>query len=174
MKKALAILLLIVFTFNMAGYFIAFKIQQLEVRKEIKQQIKLGVPEGELIRITVNAANKHEFEWEHAREFHYKGSMYDVIRKEVIDEATTIYYCINDTKESILFANLDEQVEQQMDTKNKNHPEKNLFKILSGIFFQPHNTKWILPQINIKINYHFSYNHSSPALAIASPPPKTV
>lgn len=157
------------------GFFFIFKIQQYHVRQEIKQHIKQGVPENELTLITVTPENESQLEWEHKKEFRYKGTMYDVVKKEIIDETTIIYYCITDKQETTLFANLDEQVKKNMDTKNEgNSPVKNLLKLLSNIYSKPQKNVWILFPTNMAINYEYSYHYSSPALDITSPPPKIV
>ncbi|HSH64278.1 MAG TPA: hypothetical protein VLB84_00420 [Bacteroidia bacterium] len=173
MKKASAILLLFVFTFNLVDFLLVFKVQQYQVRKQIKQLIKQGVPDDELVQISITSENHMQLDWKHEKEFRYKGTMYDIVKTEIIDDTTTIYHCVTDKQETALFANLDEQVRKNMDTKNNgNNPLKNSFKLLSNIYFQPQTHAWILPQINAVIKCEFSHFYSSPALDITGPPPK--
>ena len=173
MKKTSAILLLCIFSFNLVGLFFIFKAQQYQVRQEIKQHIKKGIPENELTQIIVTPENKNQLNWEHEKEFRYKSEMYDVVKKEIIDGTTILYYCIADNQETTLFANLDEQVKKNMNTKNNgNNPVKNLFKLLSNIYSLPQKYVWILFETNTANTYEYSYYYTSPLLDIASPPPK--
>ena len=53
MKKAAAIFLLGIFLFNTAGYFIAFKSVQYQIKKEIKAEIKKNINSDELTAIII-------------------------------------------------------------------------------------------------------------------------
>ena len=77
-----------------------------QARKEIKQQIKAGVPENQLYVISMPVGLEKKLEWLKSNEFRYKGSMYDVIRKE-IRGGKIYFHCINDVKEAALFKDLD-------------------------------------------------------------------
>lgn len=179
MKKIAAIILLFVFAFNLGGFFLVFKIKQYYVRQEIKHRIKQGVPDDELILITVTPAIQHklewEFEWEDEKEFRYEGMMYDVVKTEVIDETTIAYYCISDEQETTLFANLDEQVKKNRDINNDNTENDSLedmFKLLSDIYAQPQKDNTTFIQPNATTTFEYVSHYSSHSLDIASPPPK--
>jgi len=139
MCNAISILLLFVMLFQATGWLFIFEIQQCEIRREIKQQIKAGVPEQDLVllKISRNLEEKSNsiFQRIHEREFRYEGNMYDIIRREAHGD-TTWYYCLSDEKETQLFANLDELVKRDM---NQN-PERQqqigkLFHLLGSLFF---------------------------------------
>lgn len=121
--------MLSVFLYNQAGYFIAFKLEQYEVRKEIKQKIKNSVPGNELAVITVDRHNRGELIWlEEGREFLYRNQLYDVVRLETKGDAT-VFYCINDTQEEQLFAELDKHVRGQMETNSSDHKHSHEYTV---------------------------------------------
>ncbi len=106
------------------------------VRHEMKQRIKLGIPEEQrvVIRITQEIENDIEvFKRIHSREFRYKGEMYDVLSSETKGD-TTVYTCIHDVRESGLFNDLDRLVNQQV---NYNPKEKEN-KEFAASFFNQH------------------------------------
>ncbi|MDP4686739.1 MAG: hypothetical protein NWS53_07555 [Salibacteraceae bacterium] len=92
------------------GPWLIFKVQQFAVKSEIKQQIKAGIPDHDLVRIAIanawNTEDNDRIEWEHSKEFRFDGEWYDVVRTEAKPDST-IYFCIHDAKESHLFARLD-------------------------------------------------------------------
>jgi hypothetical protein len=175
LKRTSSILFLLIFSFNLVSFFFIFKVQQSLVRHEIKQFIKQGVPENELTLITVTSENENQLEWQRNNEFRYKGIMYDIVKKEIVNETTKIFYCVTDTQETKLFVNLEEQVKKNMDTKNNgNNPVKIMFKLMSNMYPHPKKEDWVLFQPKFIIKYEYIFHYSSPGLVIISPPPEIV
>ncbi len=113
MRSVVASALLLFMLLQAAGYLFVFEIQKLAIRREIKQQIKAGVPEDELVLLKFVAEKSDPaFQRVHEREFRYAGKMYDVVRQESRGD-TTWYYCIADEKETQLFANLEKMVARE-------------------------------------------------------------
>lgn len=157
MRVLPAISLLFLLLFQTASHLFVFKIQQYQIRKEIKRQIKAGVSEEELVLLKIPLALElspnNVFKRMEAHEFRYHGEMYDVVRQEQHGD-TTWYYCLWDEKESELFAELDEQVARQM---NQNPEQKQqqewLERLLQALYLTDTNHHLIL---------HFTNkNHSS-------------
>lgn len=173
MKKLIFIALTSIFLFNLGGFFIVFKYQQSAIRKEIKKQIKEGVPEDELTIIKQTSENFDELVWiKPKKEFTYKGTMYDVVRKTIEDNGDVTYYCINDTQETTLFVNLDNQVKKNMDARNNGkNPFQHFFQTL---FFVENSVNVSFDFLETKNDSHFYYSHnySSPAINIPGPPPR--
>lgn len=119
------------------------------VRHEMKQRIKAGVPEEDLVLLKIAKSeeeNSDVFERMHSREFRYNGQMYDVMRLE--DKGDTTYYtCIHDVKESKLFERLDSMV---LDELNKDEGEKSQREMMLNFF-----TKVYLPNYIPEIE-HFN------------------
>ena len=153
-----------------------FKVQQYQVKREIKQRIKKDVPTEELTTIVLTQQNSHEFDWEHEREFRYKGVMYDVVKKEIVNKTTTLLFCVTDKQETILFAKINEEVTKNMDTKNNgSHPLKNVFKLLSNIYFPHEEINFHLDVFQIKKSLtSYSCYYQIPFIDIANPPPELV
>lgn len=130
--------LLLIMLFQPLGYLAIFKVQQYQVRREIKQRIKAGVPEHELVLLKIPRALEEQpnssFQRIHSREFRYHGMMYDIVRQESHGDATW-YYCILDAKESGLFANLDELVKRET-AKNSRHKQQTerFYQLLNVLF----------------------------------------
>lgn len=100
-------------------------------RHEMKQFIKAGVPEEDRVILKIakqTESNLEIFEWEHSREFRYKGEMYDVLSREEHGD-TTYYSCIHDVKESGLFKELDDLVTRFMNEEDDSQQE-----FFSGFF----------------------------------------
>jgi hypothetical protein len=87
-----------------------FKSFEHKYKKEIKQLIKAGVPEKDLVRfkfhISIIKNVTHDFSWVKKNEFRYKNEMYDIVKTEF--NGDSVYYkCIHDFKESNLFSDFD-------------------------------------------------------------------
>lgn len=175
-KKTFAILLLFTLLFNAVGVVVLFKVQQYQVKREIKQRIKHHVPIEELTTIVLTQQNSNEFDWEHEREFRYKGVMYDVVKKESVNETTTLLHCITDSQETILFARLNDEVKKSMDSKNNgSHPIKNVFKLLSNIYFPSNEVTLNLDILLIKKPLtNYSCYYQIPFIGTTNPPPELV
>ncbi len=115
MRQFVAIALFSFMLLQTAGYLFVFKLQQQEIRQAIKQQIKAGVPEDELVLFKIpKALSQTRAFWSiPEREFRSNGVMYDVVRQEARGD-TTWYYCLSDEKETQLFAHLDEAVKRDV------------------------------------------------------------
>jgi hypothetical protein len=115
LKKALALFFLVIFLFNSLGYFIAFRLNQLDIHNQMRSEILGKTPDSKLIQIYETPQNKSEIAWLEDREFSYKGGLYDVVRSEKNTNGSTIYFCLNDAKEEELFSQLGENITNQLD-----------------------------------------------------------
>lgn len=169
MRKTVSILLLLLFAYTTGGYYFAFKILQLQVRSEIKEEMKNSLNESELEIITVPASKMSELRWTRpGKEFVYKNKMFDVVKKQE-KNGTTSFFCLNDKKEERLFANLDEYVRKN--TTRNNKVKNILAKNISNYFFEEIKT----PDSNYKAErLESSYKETYESLYSEShsPPPK--
>ncbi len=174
MKRTIAILLSVIILFQLTGFLIVFKVKQQAIRKEIKHLIKNGVPQNELIAIEFNSSNKLDFDWKHSREFSYKGSMYDIVRTDTINQNTFLFYCVNDIQEKQLFANLDKMVSSCFSEHSK-QTDKHID------FSQLLTLKYLAPDIGLlfsknnslffRVNY-LDHQYQSPFILSCEPPPQ--
>lgn len=109
MFRLLFILFTIAVVFNGPCVHIAFLSIRNNVRSEIKNDIKKGIPEAKLHCIRDNK----QLNWiEKNKEFRIGKHLYDVVKIKNID-GQRVYLCINDTDEDEIFASLDAAVDQQ-------------------------------------------------------------
>jgi hypothetical protein len=101
MKKLVAISLLALLTLPFAGTYLWLGHQTRQVKRTIKWQIANGLPDDQLVRISVTPDMAHLLRWEHSKEFEFRGEMYDVVRTEVSGD-TTHYHCWWDHEETAL------------------------------------------------------------------------
>lgn len=137
MKKVISIFLFGIFLFNMAGYFIAFKSFQYQIKKEIKAEIKKNVNPNELTTIVIDKKQINKIDWlEEGKEMYYNGKLYDVVRHTKNGTSIT-YYCINDKQEELLFANLEEHIATHIAANKpiKNQATKNLSNTVIKLYF---------------------------------------
>lgn len=137
MKKVISIFLFGIFLFNMAGYFIAFKSFQYQIKKEIKAEIKRNINPNELTTIVIDKKQTNKIEWlEEGKEMNYNGKLYDVVRLTKNDTSIT-YYCINDKQEELLFANLEEHIGAHVAANKpiKNQASKKLSNTVIKLYF---------------------------------------
>jgi len=138
MQHVLAISLLFSMLFQTAGHFFVFKIQQHQIRREIKQRIKAGVPETELVRFKFLAGKPDpDFQRVEEHEFRYAGKMYDIVRQESHGD-TTWYHCISDEKETQLFANLEDLVKKELVENPQHRKQIDELLRLSGTLYCSH------------------------------------
>jgi len=113
MKKAAAILVLMIIIFQMVGVFILFKVRQNHIKQEVKMLIKAGIPSSKLTILTFSTANNNDLRWVDDHEFVFNNQMYDVV-KTIEKESEIAYHCLPDTLETQLFKNLNKTVGNEM------------------------------------------------------------
>jgi hypothetical protein len=113
MKKAGSIFLLSIFLFNTMGYFIAFKISQVEIKQEIRKDIENGTTSNSVSEIVIGNSELASVNWVEDDEFEYNNERYDLVKKSEGGTSTT-FYCIKDSEESTLFSNMYEHVKNHV------------------------------------------------------------
>lgn len=94
-------------------------------------QIADGAGQNTLVRLAFTKAQATTaLEWEHSREFEYKGEMYDVVKAEEKGDSL-IYHCIWDKAETAINRQLDNLVRM---VSNNNPQNKQDFKLLLDFF----------------------------------------
>jgi hypothetical protein len=176
MRSVVAIALFLSMLFQAAGHFFVFKILQHETRRQIKQQIKAGVPKAELVLLEIpkdlEEKNNAVFQRIHERELRYNGCMYDIVRQENHGD-TTWYSCLSDEKETQLFANLDELVKQDM-AGNPQHRRQadELLRLLSVLYFNQKTEAFLIFLNAQKATPFFPFSLKTWDFSPATPPPE--
>ncbi len=174
MKNATAFFLLFIFSFNIGGAYVIFKIQQRHIRREIVHQIKKGISEKDLTSITVSSKNENQLIWKDHEEFRYKGMMYDIVRVEILDENTKVYHCISDSQETNLIAKYNKELKKKRKDKNNRTNLVKSIKYIEKINPLPQKEELAFSGNVIRPNFVYHDNYASLSLEILSPPPKQV
>ena len=96
LKKATTILILSVFIMSQIGHHLIFTLAKWNAKYIISQHLKSNIIDDLVEKIP----NSNAIHWEEKnKEFELSGQMYDVVKTEEVNNKT-IYYCINDQKES--------------------------------------------------------------------------
>jgi hypothetical protein len=163
LKRIISVILLFVFLYNIGGYYIWFKLEQINIKSEIQNTSEVKT----LTLITVSLHGKSDIIWtEENKEFIYHGEMFDVVKVKT-DNNSKYYYCINDKKEKQLIT----------DFIKKDCSQKKSENILQKVMDNKYQTKpfaLIVYNQPIIINYctlnnNYTFNSSD----IHSPPPKS-
>ena len=163
-----------IFIYNLFGYYIVFQLVQFQVRDEVKTRLKYSVPESDLVLISIDDGSDSLLIWvKPEKEFRYQGQMYDIVKLKKT-KFKTLYYCLQDFKESKLFEHLDRHINNYIahnpDQQNKT---KNLLNTMAKVFFIPKDMLWIMKESFFTINdTYYIQNYQSISLDIGHPPPK--
>ena len=176
MKRFIAIFLLIFFVFSQYGHFALFKLAQVDIRNEIKNEIKAGISDQKLLLIRLAVGNTSgettDFKWKGKNELWYKGGLFDVVKRHFQND-TLFLYCLNDKQEELLFANLGNLINCSSDYNNL---IKNLNKIINQkteqiIYFAFSGTQTVTT--GTPVTYFIPETYCSSARnEVPSPPPK--
>jgi hypothetical protein len=172
-KRVGAIIFLILFVGNSIGLFLAFNFQRFLIKCAVEIELAEGIPTDKLYQVTVVAENKGLLHWLEDREFNYRGVMYDVVQKKVLNQDTTIYYCWADSKETKLNAALDQFVKKNSDPiapskSDVQHP----FQLLSPPVFTLQKNIIAPHFFEPKLGWAYLHHYLPPFLSFPAPPPK--
>ncbi len=174
MKKAPAILLLILILYQLVGYYSIHQFQVYRVKKEVKKLVKNNIPQEQLTTIAISISEIDRIKWvKKDKEFIFEGEMYDVV-KAIKAGNTITFYCIADFKETALFAKLDDYVNDFIASNpNKRKQNSHIFGrfqfeylLQKQIVVTPKTTS------NNKLNPFSEIQAYMAFLNIESPPPK--
>lgn len=97
----------------------------------MKRKIKDGLSQEMMHHFKLSSKEYEQLDWVHSKEFRLKEEMYDVVHKETLSNDSVLLSCINDKQETLLFANLNEHIEQHFDIQKDGKPySKTLIKLL--------------------------------------------
>ena len=90
--------------------YTVFQFQKKKIKKEIKRRMIAGMDRDELILLSFSSIDLiNKLVWEHAKEFKYKGVMYDIESRESCGDIMH-YWCWKDDKETQLNKDLHQLV----------------------------------------------------------------
>ena len=156
------------------GYYLAFRLRQVELKKEVRAYLKSHTNDEHLTHFEVQLQDgtftDERFAWENETEFEYAGKMYDVIEK-IITGNSMVMHCLEDQKETELlkaFASM-----QNRETQHGKNRTASLLQIISTVYLPIQIT--CIPPPPIASTYNFkSYTSTlvERAADILTPPPQ--
>jgi len=159
----------------MSGYVFVFEIQKHFIKKDIKKLLLQYIPTGKLTVIKISPVNKNALIWTDLNEFRYKGIMYDIVKKENLNNGIINYYCITDNYETELFAKFDDYINNNIDRQSKNNSLfKNLFKLLTIQYLPSQKIRFTFSNNFQKLDSSFTFLYFPPGIEPQTPPPKYI
>lgn len=138
LKQVVNILFLGCLFIYMGGYWLADHYQIVAAKKEMRRRLAKEDSQYETVHFvfTLTGGNPVEqsFYWEDDHEFHFMGSMYDVITQTVIGDKLYIN-CIEDKHEKKLVEQLVKHTSRQQDQKKTSQHSASL--LISLVFIIP-------------------------------------
>ncbi len=134
MKKLFAILLLISFSVQIWGYHLYYKIQQRQVKNEVRSRLRNQEGDENAARFVFNTSLGEDkaLDWEEDHEFRYNGTLYDVIEKKSVDGKLYIR-CISDERETTLVNSYKGMLKDDFGNDSHKMPSP-LKKLFSALF----------------------------------------
>ncbi len=175
MKKLSIISLLVVFCFNMVGFYVLFGVQLFQVKNEMLGRLSSGVQQEELLHLKISSEERELLSFDDGKEFYYKGAMYDLVEKKRLDDGSLILSCYRDVEESALlmaFSNLLKTGRENH--KNKNSAFKVFFKTFPKINREQEDLKLAFLRPLKKGFFTTSSGYTAPRLEKEGPPPRQV
>ena len=122
LRKLFLIFLLIVFFFNIGGYYVPFLVIRFAIREKMDEQIKENnSSQNELTKLIFNRTdNSNQLVWtKDGKEFSYKDEMYDVVKIKH-EKDKIIYFCIKDKAENNLLESFVSLIKKNFGNDKKN------------------------------------------------------
>jgi hypothetical protein len=137
--------------------------------------LKKGVPKEELVQFTFSESEIADLTWLKKNEFQFQGSLYDVVRSSKQANGLTVFECISDSQEKVLFARLGQTISNNLGDDDHQTPVSNWFKLiklpylhtLEDITVVAFKYEVQIEFANAYANFFRSISHS-----IDSPPPQ--
>lgn len=119
-SNILGILLLFCFVAPVATTYAILQYQKKQIKREVKWRMIAGIDKNDLVLIKLTKEEQdRELVWEHAKEFEYKGEMYDIASTQIKGD-TSYFYCWWDYEET----QLNKQLKTLVDTAFGKNPTK--------------------------------------------------
>ena len=173
-RKTFTLFLLLIILVQVIGYYFAFRLRQVEVRREVYSYLKSHTSDKNLTHFQLRLINgqftDERFSWENENEFEFAGKMYDVIERTVTGN-NVVLHCLEDKKETELVKAFEET--QRSQTQQSKNRTASLLQILS-IMYLPVQVESVSPDSISAQHIFISYSSSviERATDILTPPPQ--
>lgn len=137
-RRIFSILILMIATWQVVGFFTYFEWEHYHIRKDIKRAMKHSVPENQLKNFEFTNKEIKNLTWIKSNEFKLNGRYYDVI-KRIPTKSGFHFKCIDDVQETALFQKLDESTAVNLNNSSSSSPLKHWLKLLKTPFVSDFN-----------------------------------
>lgn len=150
LEKHLGIFLLFSLIAPLAGTYTWLHYEKQQVRKEIKKRLIAGIDRSELVLIKLSRQKAEAaLEWEHEREFEYRGHMYDVVETRIQND-TFLYWCWPDNAETRLNKKLDRLLTGALEhDPQRRETERHVVQFFKSLYFVENS----LPAVTFNSGY---------------------
>ena len=165
------ILLVLVCFFSLCNY-LGYQIVRGKIRHDVKQKIKSGLDEQDLITFSFTKYELKKITWEKEDEFLFQGHFYDVVSKSNSD-GQVILKTIGDFQEENLFEELDELSKKELNNKNTGKSLSLLKQLTASKYiFHKHGNLNINFKDLTPINFQYLMLNSPYEKRNTTPPPR--
>lgn len=142
-------------------------------KKEVRESFKETLNKDDLVCFELTEQELQSLEWEHEREFEFKGNMYDIVHREQ-DGKKHFLWCYKDDFEKELKKKITHFLAFGFDNDiQKNDNQKKLAHFFSGLYFETFSLKIECLALSIKKVIPTSFKLINTHLSPIEPPPKT-
>lgn len=171
--SVLAILLVVCILMATVGRYVAVKVVQWDIRRDMAASIRAGLPEDNLVLIKIFTHQPpKDFVRVESHEFRYQGGSYDIVREEIIGDST-YFYCVYDERETALYANMDQHILDEMSHNPERQKQRaQLLENIPKFYFVKQNEKRLFlikfgsSQMDLMLPLHSQFSPQT-----STPPP---
>jgi hypothetical protein len=128
-RRIFSVLVLLIVTWQIVGFFTYFEWEHYHIRKDIKRALKQSVPENQLKEFDFTTKEMKNLTWIKSNEFKLNNHFYDVIERTYTRKGYHLK-CIDDVQETDLFQRLDESTAYNLSNSSSSSPLKHWMKLL--------------------------------------------
>lgn len=175
MRRIFSILVLLIITWQIVGFFTYFELEHYHIRKDIKRALKQTVPENQLKNFDFTKKEVKNLTWIKSNEFKLNGRFYDVVERTSTKNGFH-FKCIDDFQETQLFQNLEESTAYNLSNSSSSSPLKHWLKLLKT----PYDSDFFTIRIGNSFNlvedslmvFFYKFKDSTPYTPSVFTPPK--
>jgi hypothetical protein len=167
--SALVLLLLPILPFSAA--FTSLKWEKASLRRAVKERMMKTEDESSFVHLAfANEEMAEQLEWEHSREFEYRGEMYDVVRQETRNDSTffTLWWDTDETE-------LNRKLARLIETEEGGSEESPTQIALSNFKVVPPSSNEACVSLTLRNSSNYTpylEGYCGPFILLSSPPPE--
>ncbi len=169
------ILLFSVLAAPLLGGWVWLEVEKKLVKREVKHRMIEGLDVSELTRLVFTLYEAETaLEWEHAREFEYRGEMYDVVECFEKNDSV-VYLCWWDHEETALNRELRARVQQALqDDPSRQERQRVLVFFFKNLFLEKRVSLQVLKSVRFEnvLMWETGVFQNVHYASVKGPPPK--